>query len=99
MLDEFGVDPVQVASRKSDEERGEYSAHGLRFAINRGERPGWDIDIDQTDTYVGSDFQSISSEGDADNALSRVLGQPGFLEGSSRRPKEEFVEGSSRSMV
>ncbi|KZV72535.1 hypothetical protein PENSPDRAFT_628571 [Peniophora sp. CONT] len=98
VLDEFGVDPVQVASRKSDEERGEYSAHGLRFAINRGERPGWDIDIDQTDTYVGSDFQSISSEGGVDNALSRAFGPPEFLEGSSGRPKE-FVEGSSRSMV
>lgn len=100
VFDEFGVDPLQVASRKSDEEMGEYSAHGLRFAINRGDRPaGWDTDIDQTATYVGSDHRSVRSETDAHEMPPRATldqySQPEFQEGSSSRQADEFVEGRS----
>ena len=91
-FDEFGVDPLQVASRKSDEAKGEYAAHGLRFAINRG--PGWDTDIDQTATFVGSDLESLVGA-----ASSVYQGRPEFLEGSSGRRKDEFVEGSSSDLV
>ena len=99
IFDEFGADPLQAASRKSDEEKSEYAAHGLRFAINRGERPGWDSDIDQTATFVGSEYRSVSSGRDRHGAGPRSFdcGQRKFQEGcSGRRPQgAEFVEGCS----
>ncbi|VDB87095.1 unnamed protein product [Peniophora sp. CBMAI 1063] len=99
VFDEFGVDPLQIASRKSDEERGEYAAHGLRFAINRG--PGWELDIDQTATYVGSELgASLSGAGahdDVPTAFHRI--RPEFQEGSSDNRKDEFVQGSSSDLT
>ncbi|KZV72536.1 hypothetical protein PENSPDRAFT_352777 [Peniophora sp. CONT] len=99
IFDEFGVDPLQVASRKSDDEKGEYAAHGLRFAINRGERPGWEADIDQTATYVGSEYRSMSSGRDRHETAPRSLDcrQGEFQEGCSGRQTGEFVEGCSGS--
>ncbi|VDB87096.1 unnamed protein product [Peniophora sp. CBMAI 1063] len=83
IFDEFGVDPLQVASRKSDEEKG------------------CDTDIDQTATYVGSEYRSMRSGIDAHEMVGTSLDcrQREFQEGCSGRQGVEFVEGCSGDRV